>query len=305
MNYAGVISAILDILIIIVLGYIIKRTNLVSENMITELNKLCFTIFFPVKIMMSFYRAEIAGILTLNYFIYVLVAMLVSMLFVTLMSRFIFKNKEHFVINANASYRGNFIIMSFPILESIYGEQGIAIAGAITGISQFFYNFYSIGLFESLKGSRISIPEQLKKIVTTPLMIGVFAGVILYFTKLNLYFAESPLRTIGNLASPTALICLGYGLNLKIDKKYLPDTAWTSVIKLILMPLIALLVANFFKLTEMQRIVAVVLFGSPTAVNTFVFSKHYRVLEDLARYHILVTTILYLFTILFMLRIAA
>lgn len=304
MNYSGVISAILDIILIIVVGYIIKRTRLVSENMITELNKLCFTIFFPVKIMMSFYRAEIAGILTLNYFIYVLVAMLVSMLVVSIVLKLIFKKKDHFVINANASYRGNFIIMSFPILQSIYGEQGVAIAGAITGISQFFYNFYSIGLFESLRGAKISIAQQLKKIVTTPLMIGVFAGVVLYTTKLNLYFLEPSLRTVGNLASPTALICLGYGLNLKFDKTYIVDVAFASLLKLIVMPLIALLIAGMFNLTEMQRIVAVVLFGSPTAVNTFVFSKHYGVLEDLARYHILVTTILYLFTILLMLKIA-
>lgn len=52
--------------------------------------------------------------------------------------------------------RGNFIIMSFPILSVLFGDEGIVMAGAITGISQFFYNFYTVSMYEGLVGENNS-----------------------------------------------------------------------------------------------------------------------------------------------------
>lgn len=302
MNIFGVIQAVLDILFIILIGSLLRRFKLIDNEIVTGLNNLCFTVLFPVNIMMSFYKADIAESLTGPYIIYLSILMLISMALSSLVMKLFIKENENYVVDANAAFRGNFIIMSFPILSSIYGNSGIALAGAITGYSQFFYNFYAVGLYEKLSEGKTSLAVQIKKIVTSPLMIGVFLGFGIYFFKINLSIFENSLKTVGSMASPVALLCLGYGLDFRIDKRYLKDISLVTVLKLIVSPLMAIFLSKVFSLSEMQEVVAVVLFGAPTAVNSFVFAKKYKANTELARLNILVTTFLYLFTIVIVLK---
>ena len=302
-NYSQLYLTIINLFCLIFVGFLLRKFKIVDENTMTGLNKLIFNVLFPVKIMMSFYNVDFGNDLSLKYFVYLNVMFLFHIFLTFYFSKITNRNKSIAVLEANGMSRGNFIIMSFPILSVLFGDKGIVMAGAITGISQFFYNFYTVGMYESLVGENNSKKTLLINVVKTPLMIGLFVGIFLYVTKINIFFLETPIKSLGDIAGTLALVTMGYGLNFRIDFKEIKSILKVSVVKLLVLPLTGLFIGKFFALSEIQQVVALILFGAPTAVNTYVFAKKYHQDDSLAGYYVVSTTILYLFTLLILIKL--
>lgn len=294
---------IINLFCLIFVGFLLRKFKIVDENTMTGLNKLIFNVLFPVKIMMSFYNVEFGNDLSLKYFVYLNVMFLFHIFLTFYFSKITNEDKSVAVLEANGMSRGNFIIMSFPILSVLFGDKGIVMAGAITGISQFFYNFYTVSMYESLVGENNSNKTLLINVFKTPLMIGLFVGIFLYVTKINIFFLETSLKSLGDIAGTLALVTMGYGLNFRIDFKEIKSILKVSVVKLLVLPLTGLFIGKIFGLSEIQKVVALILFGAPTAVNTYVFAKRYRQDDSLAGYYVVSTTILYLFTLLLLIKL--
>lgn len=302
-NYSQLYLTIINLFSLIFIGFLLRKFNLVDENTMTGLNKLIFNVLFPVKIMMSFYNVNFGNDLSLKYFVYLNVMFLFHIFLTFYFAKITNRNKSIAVLEANGMSRGNFIIMSFPILSVLFGDKGIVMAGAITGISQFFYNFYTVSMYEGLVGENNSKKKLFINVVKTPLMIGLFVGIFLYVTKVNLFFLETPLRSLGDIAGTLALVTMGYGLNFRIDFKEIKSIIKVSIVKLLVLPLTGLFIGKFFGLSEIQKVVSLILFGAPTAVNTYVFAKRYKQDDSLAGYYVVSTTILYLFTLLLLIKL--
>lgn len=302
-NYSQLYLTIINLFCLIFVGFLLRKFNIVDDNTMTGLNKLIFNVFFPLKIMMSFYNVDFGNDLSLKYFVYLNVMFLFHIFLTFYFAKITNRNKSIAVLEANGMSRGNFIIMSFPILSVLFGDKGIVMAGAITGISQFFYNFYTVGMYESLVGENNSKKTLLVNVLKTPLMIGLFVGIFLYVTKINIFFLETPLKSLGDIAGTLALATMGYGLNFRIDFKEIKSILKVSVVKLLVLPLLGLFIGKFFALSEIQQVVALILFGAPTAVNTYVFAKKYHQDDSLAGYYVVSTTILYLFTLLILIKL--
>ncbi|MBS5775931.1 MAG: AEC family transporter [Finegoldia magna] len=302
-NYTQLYLTIINLFCLIFVGFLLRKFKIVDENTMTGLNKLIFNVLFPVKIMMSFYNVEFGNDLSLKYFVYLNVMFLFHIFLTFYFSKITNEDKSVAVLEANGMSRGNFIIMSFPILSVLFGDKGIVMAGAITGISQFFYNFYTVSMYESLVGENNSNKTLLINVFKTPLMIGLFVGIFLYVTKINIFFLETSLKSLGDIAGTLALVTMGYGLNFRIDFKEIKSILKVSVVKLLVLPLTGLFIGKIFGLSEIQKVVALILFGAPTAVNTYVFAKRYRQDDSLAGYYVVSTTILYLFTLLLLIKL--
>ncbi|MFR6142369.1 MAG: AEC family transporter [Finegoldia sp.] len=302
-NYTQLYLTIINLFCLIFVGFLLRKFKIVDENTMTGLNKLIFNVLFPVKIMMSFYNVEFGNDLSLKYFVYLNVMFLFHIFLTFYFSKITNEDKSFAVLEANGMSRGNFIIMSFPILSVLFGDKGIVMAGAITGISQFFYNFYTVSMYESLVGENNSNKTLLINVFKTPLMIGLFVGIFLYVTKINIFFLETSLKSLGDIAGTLALVTMGYGLNFRIDFKEIKSILKVSVVKLLVLPLTGLFIGKIFGLSEIQKVVALILFGAPTAVNTYVFAKRYRQDDSLAGYYVVSTTILYLFTLLLLIKL--
>ena len=302
-NYTQLYLTIVNLFCLIFIGFLLRKFKIVDENTMAGLNKLIFNLLFPLKIMMSFYGVEFGQDLSVKYLVYLNVTFLFH-IFLTYSLAKITNNKESYVVlEANAMSRGNFIIMSFPILSALFGNEGIVMAGAITGISQFFYNIYTVTMYESLVKENNSTRKLALNVLKTPLMIGLFMGIFLYVTKVNLFFLETPLKSLGDIAATLALLTMGYGLNFKIDFKEIKSIAKVSIVKLLVLPLTGLFIGKFFNLSEIQKVVALILFAAPTAVNTYVFAKKYHQDDSLAGYYVVSTTLLYLLTILMLIKL--
>lgn len=289
---------ILNLIAFTVFGYLLKRRQFLSQHTIEQINSLVFHYCFPVNVAMGFYHVNITEVLSLHFFIYVVVTFISTTLIALLFARLLFADDMSRAMVSVALYRGNFIIMGLPILNALFGATSLALAGIIIALSQLLYNFCTTYFYESACASvETNYLKLLRQVLTSPMLVGVYAGIFINLTHLPLFFMEEPLRTLGSMGTPLALIVLGYGFELSFHREYLKSTAMVCIFKLLFLPLLALFIAMFFPLSPLEKGVAVILFGAPTAVNSYTFAKHYGANETMAQDYVIYTTLFYIFTV--------
>ncbi len=289
-----VIQALLGMLVFIGLGHCLRRWHWLSQDSVQELNQLCFRLFFPLKIALSFRAPNLIQQMSPLFLGYIFLLFSAHLFCNHLVLRFLVRDPKQRCVEENAAYRGNFIIMGFPLLQALYGPSSIALAGAMTGLSQFFYNFYSISLYEQVCSAQQSRRQVLLRILRSPLLIGVYAGLACLLFPFPQTGWERPLNQIADLASPVALLCMGYNLQSLPQRRHLASYLRVCFLKLLLYPLSALALAACLPLSPLQGSVAFILFGAPTAVNSFVLARKYGLYPELASQFVLLSTLLYL-----------
>ncbi|WP_392543352.1 AEC family transporter [Oryzobacter telluris] len=145
-------------------------------------------------------------------------------------------------------------------------------------------------------GRRPRVGELLTGVFTNPLTLGTLVGLTLSLTGWQLpEVVAAPIGLIGAMAVPGVLIA--YGISLRLGPGFGGDVptgelTLTSVLKLVVQPVVAWAVAHYAFGIDGHALLAVVVCSSlPTAQNVFVHATRYDRATTLARDTILVTTI--------------
>lgn len=297
-----VLNKCLILMLIIFTGYLIKRLKVYSPEVNTGINDLCFSLLFPLTILMSFYQKDMS-IISISFILFTIFLFIINLFYSIFFANILVKdNIGTWIVSANALFRGNFIIMGVPIISTLVGEKGLVLTGIAIGLSQIFYNFASVLFYSKLDNTKINLKKIISNIFKNNMMIGGILGVFLMIFKINLGIFADLFRNLGSISSPLALMCMGYNLGFINIKKYLKPALVISFFKLILFPAIVLALLKFFKFPLEESVVSLVLFGAPVAVNTFTYTKRYNTQVQLAEYYIIVSTLLFIFTIQLFLR---
>ena len=293
-----VLNKCLILMLIIFTGYLIKRLKVYSPEVNTGINDLCFSLLFPLTILMSFYQKDMS-IISISFILFTIFLFIINLSYSIFFANILVKdNIGTWIVSANALFRGNFIIMGVPIISTLVGEKGLVLTGIAIGLSQIFYNFASVLFYSKLDNTKINLKKIISNIFKNNMMIGGILGVFLMIFKINLGIFADLFRNLGSIA----LMCMGYNLGFINIKKYLKPALVISFFKLILFPAIVLALLKFFKFPLEESVVSLVLFGAPVAVNTFTYAKRYNTQVQLAEYYIIVSTLLFIFTIQLFLR---
>lgn len=145
-------------------------------------------------------------------------------------------------------------------------------------------------------GRRPALRQMLVRPLTNPLTVGTLVGLALSITGWSLpVFVERPVELVGGMAVPGMLLAygialrLGPGLGGGIPKS---ELALTTLLKLIVQPVVAYLVAAFALGLDGHELLAIVVCSAlPTAQNIYVHASRYDRATTLARDTILLTTI--------------
>lgn len=265
------INVVLPIFIIIFIGYLLKTKKIITDDFVSIIMKLVFNISLPSLLFLKVSQADLSLMLSASNLKLIVYCTLIILLIYTL-SRFASKRLFKDINGAfvQGSFRSNYILIGGAILMSMFGDgatEGLAVTMVIV-IPMF--NILSIWV---LKDKDDNMHAAIKKIITNPLILAIFAGLIaagIGFESPS--FIDSTLRMLGNLGTPLGLISIGSYLNLKDLAASKPSYLAVSL-KLILFPLIAIIGAYLLGFNYLQMTIIYMLFGSPTAISSFIMAK--------------------------------
>ena len=174
----------LYIIIIIALGYLLKRLNILKEKDGEVISKIIFKISLPALVLVTFDSVKIETSLIL-----LPVIVLIYGLITACLGLLVFKNEER-------ELKGSFLMLSgfnvglfaFPLVFAIWGMEGLTYFSMFDVGTSFvvFGIAYILGSYFSAEGLKLKPIEILKKLgKSIPLMTYLIASILNFLATSN------------------------------------------------------------------------------------------------------------------------
>lgn len=305
MELSAIINSVFSLLIMILVGVYANKKNIISSSMNKCLTDILIQIALPFMIVSSFIFTYDEAIKTniMKAFFYSLTAYIIMTTISYILLIPIKNHKKTILHFANVFTNTGYV--GFPILNSIYGPEGV-IYGSI--FNMFFVIFvwtYGLMLFKG-SFSKQGLKEETKKVLLNPSIIAVILGILIMIYNIQLPNALlTSMKSIGNMTGPLSMFIIGVILsNVKI-KNYLKD--WTMyygiATKLIIIPIIIYII--FMLAVDSSKVVntVIIMTAMPASAMTSIFAESYEMEKDFAAMLVSVTTLLSLITVPVLLKI--
>lgn len=305
MELSAIINSVFSLLIMILVGVYANKKNIISSSMNKGLTDILIQIALPFMIVSSFIFTYDEAIKTniMKAFFYSLTAYIIMTTISYILLIPIKNHKKTILHFANVFTNTGYV--GFPILNSIYGPEGV-IYGSI--FNMFFVIFvwtYGLMLFKG-SFSKQGLKEETKKVLLNPSIIAVILGILIMIYNIQLPNALlTSMKSIGNMTGPLSMFIIGVILsNVKI-KNYLKD--WTMyygiATKLIIIPIIIYII--FMLAVDSSKVVntVIIMTAMPASAMTSIFAESYEMEKDFAAMLVSLTTLLSLITVPVLLKI--
>ena len=292
-------SAIISILAIysfIALGYIAKG---IFKDDISQKTLILLSIYFlqPILTFWGLTRVEINYNLILTPFVY-LVVVFSTLIVLIIFAKFMFTDEKDKSIFITTSLIGNTGNLGIPLGIALFGEQSIAYTSIINIANVFF--IYTVGIFYFAK-SQYTFKQSLLKMVKIPILwFAIFALLYNYLgLKINLQI-DKALEMGAYATIVLQLIIFGIYLNgIKLKSQNYLLSFSTSIVKLIVLPLVGLIFSLLFNLDSYLASILIISLSLPLAVSTVNIAALYDCKPYEVTYIIFLSTILFLFLFYF------
>jgi predicted permease len=191
----------------------------------------------------------------------------------------------------------NTVLVGLPIMSRAYGQDSLAITLSIIGLHGAILLTVGMVTMELMRRDGASLGQTLltaaRRVGSNPLIWGIAAGMIGYFTGLQLVEpVEAFLTMMASAVVPAALFGIGGALNeFKLSDNW-KQALVASLIKLIVHPAIAyvLMIWVLHVPMEIARY-GILLSAMPAGVNVYVFATYYNRGVSVAANTILIATV--------------
>ena len=284
------IEVVIPIFIIIYLGYILKLKHIIDESFVTIAMKIVFTIALPSLLFLKVSQSEFSKLFhpdNMKLVLYMFILIMFMFLFAVLASKIYFKRIEGAFIQG--AFRSNYILIGGAILMSMFGDQATEPLAVSTVMVIPVFNILAILVLNQTSGPN-KYKDALIKIIKNPLILAIVAGLIVSILKWDIPNSfKQTLSMLGAVGTPLGLIGIGSYLNLKELRSSIP-TYIAVFLKLIVFPLIAITGAYIFKFNYIETVTIFMLFGSPSAIRSFIMAKAMNNNAALAANIVILTT---------------
>lgn len=272
------LNATIPIFLIMVVGYILRRIKMVDEPFIKTLNKFNYSVTLPVLLFRDISQSDFYSVWDTKYVLFCFLVTLFCITVIWLTAGFFFKNRALLGEFIQASYRSSAAVMGVAFIQNIYGNSGMAPLMIIGTVP--LYNVVAVLVLSftgpSTKGlNKQALKKSLIGIATNPIILSIFLGMAVSACRIS--FPVIITKTIGNIASlatPLALIALGAGFEGRKAVKLMKPTVITTLLKLVIQPLLFLPLAIAMGFRNEMLVAILVMLGAPTTPSCYIMAKN-------------------------------
>ncbi len=302
------LSVVLPMLIMMSVGILIRRADLVDAHTTKKMDGINFRLFLPCLLFVNIYQSDLAHDFSPEVVLYALAEFFVLMtLLFTIVPR-IMKRPEQISVVCQAIFSGNFVIFGLTVTEYIYGPGSTGTASLLSAIVVPLMNVTAVILLEYFRpgGGKVEPKKLVMGVAKNPLIHGCVLALAASLCGLNLPdMVFSPIQSMSRVATPLAFVLLGATLSLDGFRRNKVILAWTTFMRMVIVPAVTIIAAILLGFRDVELASIMVLFSAPTAVSSFSMAQQMGADGELAAQLVALTAVFALptiFTITFLLR---
>ena len=293
-------NVVAPVFLLIALGYFVKRINVINENFVEITSKFVYSVSLPALVFINITEIDLSEAIDFNQIIYIYAATLFNFFIVWALSIPFIKDGKNLSVFVQGAFRSNFAIVGFAIVSKLFGSYALGKASLVLAFVLPLYNILAVIILTVplRKERKLNLKSTVYEIMLNPLIVAVIVGLLFSYFKIVIpSVVNSTVGFLSELALPLALVGIGGSLNLQNIKKAQGLAFTSSVIKVILVPLILTLGAYYFGFRGIDFGIMFVLFASPTAIVSFIMAEAMGANSKLAGNIVLISTVASVFTI--------
>lgn len=296
-----VFGQLLVLFMMMIVGYVIKKTKIISTHFDRDLAVLLINVSLPALIICSLqipyspeYLHQAGQLLLISFGVYA-----ISWVIALLLPRLLrFKSSDIGVVGFALMF-SNVAFMGFPVIEATFGKEALFFVS--------FYNIpfnllaFSVGIFlitrKTSKKKKISY-KALFNIVT----LSVIVAALLYIFQITLpQLLIQPLQLLGETTTPLSMVVTGSLLANISAKEIFGDTRvyLVTLFRILIIPLFFWIILSFW-ITQKSSLllgIPVIISAMPAAANTVLLATQYNANPELASKLVFISTLLSLLSI--------
>ena len=311
MNFSALNTVIATLFILMVCGFICRKTKIIDEAASKKMSALILKIGQPAMIISAIAGSEYseenlksAGIIVILGFI--------THAVVALLAFFIckpFKNPDERKITEFSLIFNNCAFIGFPIFDALLPENGLFLASFY--IISFNVCMWTWGI-AILARQRDDIKLTVKKAFLNFGTIPCIIGILIYLLKSPAIGFELPgflsksLGYLSNLCTPISVLITGALIATRSLKQIFasPKLYFFCFVKLIILPLFVCLLAKLLHLPDIYALFATAAAALPTASTITMFAETYDLDSGYSSLTVGVSSLLSVLTLPFVLMLA-
>lgn len=313
------LHAIMPILLLIVLGYLVRRFGSWDGDFFKRLNGLGFHLFMPVQLFRNVYDIEHIADVNWRLILYLVASIFLCLGAGVLAARLFVRDHEQKGAIAQATFRSNQVLLGIPLANALGGQTALSFASVATSLGVPLYNILAVLVltcYNKNKNEDTLLHAMVLRALKNPLVLGAMSGFVVLIIRHFLPQVDGvPVFTIRNqlpslytaicdisaVASPLMLFVLGTRLDFRAFSGLLPQISLGVALRLIVSPAlvigIALLLQEPLGLTTAEMPTLVAMFASPVAVSSAVMVQEIGGDEQLANQLVVWSSLFSMFTI--------
>ncbi len=259
----AILKTVLPVLVLLLVGYFARRWRILTQEGIDGLKSIVIKVMLPIVQFRAFLQVHFGVdmlLITLSVFLVCILG-----LFVGRLSGKIFKSAAQYERYLFASFEGG--MLGYALYIVLFGNEQVANFATVAFGQELYVFLVMVPALQIYDGKKPTAKEAALSIIKTPILIGIFAGIIGSIAGLGKLLNSTAAGEVAYgvmefASAPTAalmLIVIGFGLDFKgID--------WRFTSRAVLGRAVFLSIACFALVTILQLFLPL----TPALVGAFV-----------------------------------
>ena len=191
---------------------------------------------------------------------------------------------------SNAAYMG------FPLIQALFGSEGLIYASAFVTA----FNIFLWTLGYSIVSRTFDLKAIVKKIFTTPAIISVFIGLLIFIAGIPLPdIISQPISYAAAINTPLSMFITGMIIAASPIKNMFNNKLvyFAIIVRMFIIPVVCIAIFKIFNISGMVADVVIILEACPCASISSVFAVQFGYDEDVAAAMVVLTTFISIITL--------
>lgn len=300
-----VLSSLLPVVLLILVGYLSGRFNVIRQEAVRDLSNLVFLVLIQALLFRTMCTVDVAHLDFSALSIYLATA--AGLFFVLLVAQ---GGSSRAAVLALSGIFSNTATIGIPLIGLAYGKEALVVLFTLISMHSLVLLTMTTVVLElcsareqahaghTRSGHLRTIGLAVRNAIFHPVPMPIIAGLLFAQTGWVLpEVVDRPLQLLANAFSPVALVLMGVTLAKTSIGQHLRASLVISSIKNLLHPLLMTLLGYAAGLRGITLTVLVMAAALPIGANVFLFAQRYQKAEELVTASVVVSTVMALFTV--------
>ena len=269
----SILTSLLPVFLIIICGYVLKKSNFPGDKFWPGAERIVYYILFPALLFSSSAGAS-WDFYSVSSMVWAILAALFIMCGLLLILRPKLSKKD---ASFTSVFQGSIRFTSyigFAAVFSLFGDEGLYLTAIFITVMIPMVNILCIMVLVRYGGQEGGWHWIFTTVIKNPLVIACLAGMALNLLGLKLPEMVGNFTTIlGKGSLPLGLLAVGASLQFNAIKKTIPEIVYACLLKLLLLPTLMWLSCLLIGVDNLSTSVAVLFAALPGSPLSYILAK--------------------------------